>query len=346
MTIAPPSSTNGQATKRPSKAPKPAPKPAMPRSLSDRIPVRKGDYVPRVLGTEQTPTGPQDVTDLHVMAIAHAENKKPTTLRKKNIMLLGDTGTGKTELVMEYAGRMGMPVITVMPALRPEHLIGQFIETETGSLVWQKGPLWVAAEIGNCLLYLDEINRLHEDVVPLLYPLLDTRRSLVVYEHAVRAIRRSTGEYLNHFDPNDPDQERWEGELIIPLPDDVLIVASYNPGYAGTAQLNEALRNRFEVSLVFDYDDKVEAGVITCEPIRRMGKALRDQSLTHGRITVPITTNQLRAFQENIATFGLSVATRMFLSYFDDEDERKIVQGVLDTKYMAEIRKHFGYSLR
>ncbi len=339
--------TNGKAKKAPAAAPAAPAAPELPAMLASRIPTAVGDYVYRSLAKEKSKTGQvNNITDIHVLALTDAHNRKPETARKRNIMLLGPTGTGKTELVSEYAARTKKPLITVMPAMRPEHLIGQFIEDADGKLVFQRGPLWIACELGNSVLYFDEINRLHEDVVPILYPLLDRRRQLLVYEHGIKAVRRSTGEYLPRFDPADPDQEQWEGELIVQLPDDVLIVASYNPGYAGTNQLNEALRNRFEVSLVMDYSDEVEAKVIKCDAIRKLGKTLRDTALTGGVITSPITTNQLRAFEENVHIYGLNLAVTMFLAYFESDDERTIVRQTLETKYLPQIRTHFSYPAR
>lgn len=320
------------------------PAPALPAMLAKRIPASVG-YARRKMGEELNANNNQvtEIWDTTILMLTERHNKKPDTVRKRNVMLYGPTGTGKTELVLEFCAKTNKPLVTVMPAMRPEHLVGQFIEDAEGKLVFQKGALWMACEIGNCVIYFDEINRLHEDVVPMLYPLLDRRRQLFIYEHGIKAIRRSTGEYLPTFDPSDPDQERWEGEVVVDLPADVLIMASYNPGYAGTNQLNEAIRNRFEVSLEMDYSEEVEAKIIQTEAIRKLGADLRNASLHQGQITTPVSTNQLRALEENIKIFGLNSAISMFFNFFEGEDERRIVRDVVNTKYLDKLRVAFGY---
>lgn len=321
-----------------------APAPQLPAMLAKRIPQSLGYVRRKVSTTLNANTGKeQDVFDTTILFLTERYNCDPSNARKRNVMLYGPTGTGKTELVLEFAAKRAKAVVTVMPAMRPEHLVGQFIEDADGKLVFQRGPLWLACEMGNTVIYFDEINRLHEDVVPMLYPLLDRRRQLFIYEHGIKAIRRSTGEYLARFDPTDPDQESWEGEVIVDVPDDVLVVASYNPGYAGTNQLNEAIRNRFEVSIFMDYSEEVEASIIKTEAIRNLGRDLRNSQLHQGMILSPVSTNQLRAFEENITIFGLDAAKMMFLNYFESDDERRIVEQALSTKYLDAIKLAFGY---
>ena len=88
------------------------------------------------------------------------------------------------------------------------------------------------------ILYLDEVAEARPDVLVLLHPLTDHRRSL-------------------HLDGT--------GE-VLEAPEGFLLVASYNPGYqSGWKELKPSTRQRF-VGLSFDYPDApIEAEILVGE---------------------------------------------------------------------------------
>ena len=160
-----------------------------------------------------------------------AQNKLP-------ILLKGPTGCGKTRFVRYMAEKLGRELITVscQEDLSAADLTGRYL-LEGGATVWRDGPLTTAVRKG-AICYLDEVVEARPDVLTVLHPLTDDRRTLPL--------------------------ERL-GEEVKAL-DDFLVVISYNPGYQSvTKSLKESTRQRF-VSLAFDYPDaEIEAEIVMKE---------------------------------------------------------------------------------
>jgi len=158
--------------------------------------------------------------------------------RKLPVLLKGPTGCGKTRFVRYMAEKLGRPLITVacQEDLAAADLTGRFL-LEGGSTVWRDGPLTRAVREG-AICYLDEVVEARADVMTVLHPLTDDRRSLPL--------------------------DRLGVELG--APDDFLVVISYNPGYQSVSkELKESTRQRF-VSLSFDYPSaEVEAQIVAAE---------------------------------------------------------------------------------
>lgn len=158
--------------------------------------------------------------------------------RKLPILLKGPTGCGKTRFVRYMAEQLGRSLITVacQEDLAAADLTGRFL-LEGGQTVWRDGPLTRAVREG-AICYLDEVIEARADVMTVIHPLTDDRRSLPL--------------------------DRLGEELQ--APDGFLVVISYNPGYqAVSKELKESTRQRF-VSLVFDYPNaEVEAEIVAAE---------------------------------------------------------------------------------
>ena len=154
------------------------------------------------------------------------------------VLLKGPTGCGKTRFVRYMAERLGRDLVTVacQEDLAASDLTGRFM-LEGGSTVWRDGPLTSAIRKG-AICYLDEVVEARADVLTVLHPLTDDRRTL----------------------PLDRLGEELEA------PDDFLVVISYNPGYQSvTKELKESTRQRF-VSIPFDYPDaEAEAEIVATE---------------------------------------------------------------------------------
>jgi nitric oxide reductase NorQ protein len=186
------------------------------------------------------------------------------------VLLKGPTGCGKTRFVRHMAERLDRSLITVacQEDLAASDLTGRFL-LEGGETVWRDGPLTRAVREG-AICYLDEVVEARADVITLLHPLTDDRRSLPL--------------------------DRLGEELK--APDGFMAVISYNPGYQSVSRsLKESTRQRF-VSIDFDYPNaEIEAEIVShesgCDPetavlLVRLGASsrnLRGHGLTEGAST-------------------------------------------------------------
>lgn len=164
------------------------------------------------------------------------------------LMLKGPTGCGKSRFVEAMAARYGRPLISVAcnEDTSATDLLGRYV-VRGGDTVWQDGPVTRALREG-AILYLDEISEAREDVIVVIHPLTDHRRSLTI-------------DKLNEE---------------IKAPPEFMLVVSFNPGYQkGFKELKPSTRQRF-VGMHFDYPrPEVEAEIVQKESLCTLDTAKR-----------------------------------------------------------------------
>lgn len=154
------------------------------------------------------------------------------------VLLMGETGTGKTSIVKEVAEAMGQEVIRVN--LNGQTSVDEFVGKwliRDGATVWVDGVLIMAMKRGMTLL-VDEINAALPEILFVLHSLLDDDRKVLLSEK--------------------------EGEIVHPHAN-FRFVATCNPSdeYVGTKELNKAFMSRFHVVLEFAYpDQQTEAKIL------------------------------------------------------------------------------------
>jgi nitric oxide reductase NorQ protein len=191
-------------------------------------------------------------------------------------------------------------------------LTGRFL-LEGGETVWRDGPLTRAVREG-AICYLDEVVEARSDVLTLLHPLTDDRRTLPL--------------------------DRLGEELK--APPGFMAVISYNPGYQSvTRSLKESTRQRF-VSIAFDYPPQgAEAEIVGresgCSPeqaaeLVRLGRAtrnLRSHGLKEGAST------RLLVYAGTLLRSGMAMdeACRATLvqSLTDDAEMIKALEALLES---------------
>lgn len=143
------------------------------------------------------------------------------------LLLKGPTGSGKTRLVRHMAWRLGRPLITVAchEDLSATDLVGRFL-LKGGETVWSDGPLTMGVRQA-AIVYLDEVVEARRDIVVVIHPLADDRRTLPV---------EKLGQALQ-------------------APPEFMLVASFNPGYQRALKdLKQSTRQRF-VSVPLGYPE-------------------------------------------------------------------------------------------
>lgn len=229
-------------------------------------------------------------SDFEVLDYARANNI--------NVLLYGPTGPGKTTSAMAYASQHGLPVFMVSGtvALEPSQLFGRYIPDGEGGFVWQDGGVTEVVRHGGVLI-LDEVNFIPSKIATVLFSLLaGTTRSITLLDH--------------------------KGETIV-ANDDLLIIATMNPSYAGTQEMNAAFRNRFGIQINWGYDDTVEKALVPIKSIREFAKQLRAAEAKE-EILTPTPTNALVDFIATAGGLGIDFAVSNFIARYDESEQPKV----------------------
>lgn len=229
-------------------------------------------------------------SDFEVLDYARANNI--------NVLLYGPTGPGKTTSAMAYASEHGLPVFMVSGtvALEPSQLFGRYIPDGEGGFVWQDGGVTEVVRHGGVLI-LDEVNFIPSKIATVLFSLLaGTTRSITLLDH--------------------------KGETIV-AHDDLLIIATMNPSYAGTQEMNAAFRNRFGIQIHWGYDDTVEKTLVPVKAIREFAKQLRAAEAKE-EILTPTPTNALVDFISTANGLGIEFAVSNFIARYDESEQPKV----------------------
>ena len=238
--------------------------------------------------------------------------------RPANIMLKGDTQSGKTILVevlaIAWADKLGlpkpMPIFTLSGSsgVTDYDLFGQPTAYQN-RLVFLPGVVDLAARVGG-ILYLDECNAMGERVTSSLHSLCDSR---------------------HHFVNRNKPVEK--GGIIMPevvsASLDLWILGTYNEGYRGMGDMNEAFLNRFR-HLTWGYNDAVETALVGSAAVRHLGEALRT-ARNKGVIRTPVGTAALQKAVADCTEFGPEMGLSIFLGLFKPM-ERPQVEDIINDR--------------
>lgn len=253
--------------------------------MSVYVPIEDG-YIPRRIGR---------TTDLKMLEKAYR--------RKSNVLVTGETGTGKTACVnhFAYANKLPYARINLNAGTTVEDLLGHWVPTTDKSYKWQDGVLTTFVRYGG-VMNLDELNACPAEIMFCLHSLTDKSRSLTLTNK--------------------------DGEVIRAHPN-FFLVACMNPSdYEGTKLLNAAFKSRFRIKLKFSYDPKIEQQLVKDDSLHRIAAKLRVMK-EKGELVTPVSTRELIYFKENEEDFGRKEAIEQFLNCFEDY-EREAIKNVVE----------------
>jgi MoxR-like ATPase len=275
-------------------------------------------YINRVM-----PNGMTDVTFL--LQFASDLYREANQGYPQSFMLKGDTQGGKTFLIealaVAWAKVLGypkpMPIFTLSGSsgVTDFDLFGQsapFVDPTTGRemIVWLPGTVDLAARVGG-LLYLDEVNALGERVTSSLHPLVDHR-------HA----------FTNRNKPVPVPGDGFMPEVVV-ASRNLWTVGTYNEGYRGMSDMNEAFANRFR-HIEWGYDEKVEKALVPSPTIHLLADALRT-ARSQNKLRTPVGTASLQRLHMDVTTFGVDMALAVFTAVFKPQ-EREVVRAIVEDR--------------
>lgn len=239
-------------------------------------------------------------------------------MKHKNTILVGPTGTGKTELIMNIADKLGLECnIYDMGAMQDPltDLLGTH-RIDNGSSIFDYAKFVDDVQKPGIIL-LDELSRAPQMAMNILFPCLDSRRELRI------DIAGSTGVRKVNVHP------------------ECVFIATANIGaeYSGTTDVDAALLNRF-LPMKLDYmPQAIEINVLTVRTgiskdtakiITNYASQIRT-AYKAGTISKSLSTRETLAIAELIED-GFSIQDAVdyiVLQKFQDEDETITVKSIL-----------------
>lgn len=246
-----------------------------------------------------------------------------------NVLLVGEPGTGKSELVMYLASELNIPLVQIQGD--GEQSIADLVGTtgfneDKGGTIWQDGKIPFGLR-RKCSFLFDEINGILPDVLMKLHSMTDDRRVLDLKEHITE---------------QEIDGTKIEIPEVVQVPLETVIFGTMNPHdtgrHVGTKPLSPALESRFNMRINVDYlTDKSEIKLLrhrtgvdedTAKKIVNLAnesrKAFRNQEMN-----IPIDHRMTLSWAKLSVKFGMKQAIQTTILSRLDEADYDAIRGLL-----------------
>jgi len=253
--------------------------------LKQFIPQTAEKYVHRFF------TGVKDETILKF----HYDSKNPLL---KNILFIGETGTGKTALIRYYCFKNQIPYYRVVmnAGTTPEDIIGQWVMGKDGKFHFQYQVLILFMKYGGIFVF-DEINAGQKELLHILNSITDWERKAIVTQH--------------------------KGEVIEAC-DKFLVIACMNPPAEYDLQeMSKSLKSRF-TPYYFDFDSKIDKKILGDDKdLLEFAKTIR-LARVNGEIETPLSTRDLVHYQLIRDNLGYKLAKEMLITKFNNGEKNAV----------------------
>jgi len=248
-----------------------------------------------------------------------------------NCLLVGDTGDGKTSLIVQLAAFLNRPCcrINVNGQSDPAILIGRDMPAEvdgTRMLTYRWGPLAKMMTQPYGWFILDEMDAAQPGVLLVLQQMLERGGKLTLEDAAATVV------------------ERAAGFMFFATGNTMGIAGRHRTMYAGTNRCNEATLDRFDCVIhVTEMDAKLEEEVVAAnapgldrdfvKAIIRIAKEVRDQ-LRDDQLSCTFSTRRCIQWAQAMRTFHPLRAARLSVLNKLNAEDCKVLEGV--------IQRYFG----
>ena len=216
---------------------------------------------------------------------------------ERNFLLIGGTGTGKTEFAKAYADKMGLP--SLICSMTMDNPIKEFLvklDIKNGSTSREAGEL-VKLFKKPSVVCLDEFNFLPPKYQSKFFELLNNGQIFL------------------------PEL----GETITRHPENILILTS-NPSaeakYRGTEALNVAIVERVELVKAPEFTQPEIIKITGCSPVDAKFIDHIRRSLDAGKFNAVMGLRVIKRFKNHTALFGLQKALQKLDDVLNYEDPR------------------------
>lgn len=227
----------------------------------------------------------------------HLDSKDPLM---KNVLFIGETGTGKTALVEWFCWKNKLPYyrLVMNGGTTAEDIVGQMIPNPNGEgLIFIEQVLVKMMRQGGVFVF-DEINAGQRDILHILNSLTDRERKIMITQK--------------------------DGEVVRAV-DNFLVVACMNPpSEYDMTELPKSLKSRF-TPYYFDFDIKIDMKVLGNDEKKliEFTKKIRE-ARRNGIIETPLSTRDLIQFKVVRDTLGYEVAKQMLINKFQNGEKAEV----------------------
>jgi len=251
--------------------------------------------------------------------------------RRKNLLLVGPTGCGKSSLAIQVSARLKerLEIVSLDGETSTDHVIGKpWIIQENGQTVTKmaKGAVLRAYSEGKGVL-LEEVDMAQADILASVHRILETQSKFYV--------------------SNIGEQE------IFPRHRDFFTIATANTigtgedtfMYSGTKPLNQAFMNRFSLTVLMDYlpadkEKKVIVAKTGIDPdlaeqlVASAGDVRQARTSATDRIASTVSTRDLLEWADAILGLGLTPMEAAWFAFLNriNEADRDIIKTFIENR--------------